>query len=203
MSWGKRVAIRANYQKNSVKLPHLRFAWFNRDWTQTPSYVRIDIASVSTSEALMKFRTRYIGVVKNAVREFPMQYLSPREITQRVDHISTAWQNLDTNNSLMAVLWMDREWRYFKSRCHTTNRGTAIFRGRWKPVKGEDKEIVLWDCVSRCYRKVLRNFFSNRSSQQMWAKRHWNWEERGGERLVAPDRFLSPVNHNSSLMATL
>lgn len=98
-------------------------------------------ASVQTAEALLKYGTRFIGVVKNATKGFPMEYLARQELTSRGDHVSMQSRIESSDKDLAAVLWMDRERRYFISSCHTTNPGTPISRERWRSVGDSTSKI--------------------------------------------------------------
>lgn len=140
-------------------------------WLKTNRVVCGDsyFASVQTAEAMTKYGMGFIGVVKNAVTEFPMQFLASKELTTRGDYISMVSTNEYSGKSLMAVLWMDRERRYFVSSCHTTNEGTPICRERWRTVNGQNTkvqfEISVPDVVEKYYETCSQIDRHNRCRQ--------------------------------------
>ena len=93
-------------------------------------------ASVEAAKYLLEKGLKFIGVVKTATREYPMKYLSNQEMQSRGQHISMVSQ-LDNGQELMAVMWLDRERRYFVSSTGTTNLGTPFYRERWRKRNGK------------------------------------------------------------------
>lgn len=84
---------------------------------------------------------RLTEVFLNVVKDFSMQILAFRDLITRGDHISVVPSNEHCGKSLMAVLWMDRECRYFLSNCHTTDEGTPIRRDRWRNIDGQHTKM--------------------------------------------------------------
>lgn len=88
-------------------------------------------SSVATAETLAMYNMRFISVVKNGSRGYPMEFLSKMEFTNRGEHVSMVSQNAFGKSQLMAVLWMDRERRYFICSCSMWYVGETIERTRW------------------------------------------------------------------------
>jgi len=90
-------------------------------------------ASVRAARHMMEYGIRFIGVVKNATREFPMQHLSSLELNGRGDfRVMTTTGNQDS--ALKAVLWVDRDRRFFIGNAEADKVVEPIFRTRWRQV---------------------------------------------------------------------
>ena len=90
-------------------------------------------ASVQAASALFNMGLRFIGTVKTATRGFPMHFL------QRVllpggkgDHKALLSKDKETGTFMMAMVWADRDRRYFISTCSSSSPGTMILRHRWR-----------------------------------------------------------------------
>ena len=112
-------------------------------WFNTNRLVCADsgFASVTAGAVLFRYGLRFTGVVKTATREFPMRFLSSQELSHRGDHLTMVSESSETSPSVMAVLWMDRERRYFVSTTGTTLHSEPIVRSRWRSV-GEGAQLV-------------------------------------------------------------
>ena len=89
-------------------------------------------ASVSAAIRLKEIGLRFIGVVKTATKEYPMQYLGsiplPGGRGSRKGLLTT---DEATGCQLMSFVWVDRDRRYFISTCSSLEEGTKISRMRW------------------------------------------------------------------------
>ena len=102
-------------------------------------------ASVSACEELLKYNFRFIGVVKTATKKFPMAYLAAQELAGRGDHlalVSSPPTVNDANSSadVMAILWVDRNRRYFVSNAEGVEPAEPIFRIRWRQVDDMEED---------------------------------------------------------------
>jgi len=84
-------------------------------WAGTRRVVCADsfFASVTTAQQLLAMGLRFIGVVKTATRGYPMGTLSKLPLEDRGEHAAYAHKTADGVVDRMAVLWVDRERRYF------------------------------------------------------------------------------------------
>lgn len=100
-------------------------------------------ASVATATHLLAMGLRFIGVVKTATKSYPMAALSGVEVTRRGAHVSYAHTNADGVVDLMAVLWVDRERRYFIASTSTSSPGAPCERVRWRQVGDHAERVTL------------------------------------------------------------
>lgn len=100
-------------------------------------------ASVTTAMQLLRMGLRFIGVVKTATRGYPMGALSVIPLQQRGDHRSFLHSTADGVTNLMAVLWVDRERRYFISSASTTLPGDPCRRVGWRQVEDDAERVAL------------------------------------------------------------
>ena len=89
-------------------------------------------ASVQAAKALFNMGLRFIGTVKTATKGFPMHFL------QRVllpggkgDHKALLARD-ETGMNMIAMVWADRDRRYFIATCSSTSPGNTIQRRRWR-----------------------------------------------------------------------
>ena len=75
---------------------------------------------------------RFIGVVKTATRNYPMAHLKNKEFSKRGQWCSTVRKDSDGKPDLMAVVWVDRERRYFVANTSSTLEGAPYSRTRWR-----------------------------------------------------------------------
>ena len=99
-------------------------------------------ASVSAAIRLKEIGLRFIGVVKTATKEYPMNYLGSVELPggkgSRKGLLTT---DEETGTLLLAFVWVDRDRRYFISTCSSLDAGTQILRTRWTQAdKGVNAE---------------------------------------------------------------
>jgi Transposase IS4 len=72
-------------------------------------------ASVACAKELLRYRLRFIGVVKTANRMFPHAYLSNLELQERGQHEGLVAKDGNGRPELLSFVWVDRERRYFIS----------------------------------------------------------------------------------------
>ncbi len=82
---------------------------------------------------------KFIGVVKTATKIFPMANLSVREMAERGDSICLVHKGQDGCVRLMALVWVDRDRRYFISSFSRSTDVEPIQRIRWRqtPLRAE------------------------------------------------------------------
>jgi len=112
-------------------------------WAGTQRLVCADsnCASVTAATELLAMGLRFIGVVKTATPGYPMSALSALEVDTRGDHATFTHSTPEGTMKLMALMWVDRERRYFVSSTSTSLPGNPYDRVRWLQM-GEDAERV-------------------------------------------------------------
>ena len=80
-------------------------------------------ASVKTCIKLHSHGFNFIGVVKTATRQYPMDHLKGLEVQQRGEHKSVFSFGEDKQKMLLAVLWVDCERRYFIGNAEGVDQG--------------------------------------------------------------------------------
>ena len=90
-------------------------------------------ASVQSAKELFSMGLRFIGTVKTATKNFPMNFL------QRVllpggkgDSRSLITKDPTTGMAMVAFVWADRDRRYFITTCLSTAPGKVIKKRRWR-----------------------------------------------------------------------
>lgn len=91
-------------------------------------------ASVHTAQVLKGIGLGFIGVVKTAHRKFPLKYLGSLPIDGRGKWVTMIHKDVTGGCDLAAVLWVDRERRYFVASSGSTLPGSTIYRTRWRKV---------------------------------------------------------------------
>jgi Transposase IS4 len=90
-------------------------------------------ASVQSARELWKIKLRFIGVLKTATKQFPMHYLARCLLPNgKGDHRALKATDPDTGCQLLAIVWADRERRFFVSSCCSSAPGRVIERRRWR-----------------------------------------------------------------------
>lgn len=107
-------------------------------WAQTSRIVCADsyFASVTSALELEKMGLRFIGVIKTATRQYPMQALSNIELSERGQKGALVHKRCD-RIALIAILWVDRDRRYFISSTSSSKPGTHYVRFRWRQLSTE------------------------------------------------------------------
>jgi hypothetical protein len=103
-------------------------------WAGSGRIFTVDSYSSSVEAALnlRDFGLIYVGVVKTATRRFPKAYLGQETLQNRGDRLSLAHYNHNGQIDMMAMLWLDRERRYFICTTSSTADGVAYLRLRWR-----------------------------------------------------------------------
>jgi Transposase IS4 len=91
-------------------------------------------ASVGAAKELFRLGLRFIGVVKTATRGFPKTYLTGVELNNRGDFLALKASATADSPEYGAMVWMDRERRYFISTAGSFEAGTPYQRCRWRQV---------------------------------------------------------------------
>lgn len=108
-----------------------------KPWANTNTIVVADsyFASVQSALRLKSIGLRFIGVVKTAHKEFPMNYLSRYEMPGgRGDRKALHSHDSASATDLLAFVWVDRERRYFITTCSSVAPGPYCKRFRWRQV---------------------------------------------------------------------
>ena len=103
-------------------------------WAGTQRIVCADsyFASVEAADEMRKIGLKFIGVVKTASTKFPIRYLSGLEIDGRGKWNTLVRKDDTGNQDMMAVVWVDRNRRYFVANTSSTLDGKLYTRTRWK-----------------------------------------------------------------------
>jgi hypothetical protein len=123
--------------------------WLVKPWANKDRVVVADsyFASVSACVRLFEIGLRFIGVVKTATRQFPMNYLGslplPGGKGSRKGLLTT---DEATGCQLMSFVWVDRDRRYFISSASSLCEGQSVARNRWtQRDKGYNAEPEVMD----------------------------------------------------------
>jgi hypothetical protein len=92
-------------------------------------------ASVEAARYLLGMGLKFIGVVKTATRMCPMYILSRRELAQRGDFVSLVAKDFDRKVQMMALMWLDRDRRYFIATSSSTLDGCPYSRTRRRQLE--------------------------------------------------------------------
>ena len=91
-------------------------------------------ASVPAVLALRQVGLRFIGVIKTSTWQYPLAYLNGLELNQRGDHRALLSKDDEGNVEALAVMWVDRERRFFVSNAQSIEQAEPIYRTRWRYV---------------------------------------------------------------------
>jgi hypothetical protein len=91
-------------------------------------------ASVHTAKTLLQMGIRFIGVVKNSSRRFPMKFLSEIELRERGNRCGLAAKDADGVPRYLAYVFVYRDFRYFIATAMSLATGASINRRRWRQV---------------------------------------------------------------------
>jgi Transposase IS4 len=107
-----------------------------RPWNNTNRVVCADsyFASVQTAKELLRVGLKFIGCVKTATREFPMAHLQAQELGEKGTRFGMVSYNDDNIPSLLALVWNDRERRYFVASTSSFQEGQPQVRHRWRQL---------------------------------------------------------------------
>jgi Transposase IS4 len=108
-----------------------------RHWANTDRVVVADsyFALVQTVLRLKEIGLRFIGTVKTVHKGFPLQYLSRVELDGgKGDFRALMHKDDESGTSIMAITWIDMDYKFFVSTCSTASPGKDIVRYRWRQV---------------------------------------------------------------------
>jgi hypothetical protein len=99
-------------------------------------------ASVEAALHLQARGVRFIGVVKTATSSYPMKLLQSKVLPSRGDWKSYVHRR-DGKIAAMAVVWVDRERRYFISTASSVVEGAMYGRTRWRQLEGSAQRVTV------------------------------------------------------------
>lgn len=108
-----------------------------KPWDNTDRNAIADsyFASVSTGVQLKKHGWTFLGNVKTATKEFPMEYLGKQILAARGARVVLASINEETGETeLVAVTWLDRNRRCFIATVCGYGEGEEIMRKRYRQL---------------------------------------------------------------------
>ena len=88
-------------------------------------------ASMQTVEEMALDKFWFIGVVKTAVKEYPINYLSCLHVTERGGHNCVISQDQEGKEDMLAALWVDRERRFLIGNAKGVKSAEPICREHW------------------------------------------------------------------------
>ncbi|KAL7462969.1 hypothetical protein ACHAXS_003342 [Conticribra weissflogii] len=117
------------------------------DWQGPPRIVCGDsyFASVATCKEFATCNIGFIGIVKTATKEYPMDYLKQAEVERRGGMHALVSKDGDGVAELVSLMWVDRERRFFIGNMEGTEQTEPIYRKRWRQIDEtmeEDAELV-------------------------------------------------------------
>ena len=119
-------------------------------------------ASVSAAIRLKQIGLRFIGVVKTATKEYPMNHLGSIELPGgRGSQKGLLTTDQESGTQLLAFVWVDRDRRYFISTASSLEAGTPVQRMRWaqanRTLNAEPARAAREDyCTAKGSRNVLQ-----------------------------------------------
>ena len=100
-------------------------------------------ASFDCAETLEELNFSFSGPVKNSTTSFPMGHLRNLVADGRGYHKTFACYNEDGSIKFLAVMWVDRDRRYFIVTDGSTKPGTVIERTRWRQFNDADEAFQM------------------------------------------------------------
>jgi hypothetical protein len=100
-------------------------------------------ASYEATQHLQERGLRFIGTVKTATKQYPMRLLRAKPISNRGRWLSFANENANGDVSVMALVWVDRERRYFIASASSAIAGTPYDRIRWRQTEDGPRRKLL------------------------------------------------------------
>lgn len=132
---------------SSAHLPHgtIVLQQLVSPWSGTNRIVCADsyFASVTAAETLKSMGLKFIGVVKTSTKKYPMATLASLPVTNRGDQISYVNRNSDGTLNMMALLWVDRERRYFICTASSAAASTMCERIRWRQTENGPQRVLI------------------------------------------------------------
>jgi Transposase IS4 len=114
-------------------------------WAGTGRIVCADsyFASVEAAEVMGGMCLKFIGVVKTAMKRYPMAILSGRELSHRVERVSLVAKSTSGEVKMMVMTWVDRDRRYFIATTSCTLDGESCSRARWRQLEDRPERVEL------------------------------------------------------------
>ena len=112
--------------------------WKNAKGTKRVVWADSYFASVTTCIELHRHGFNFIGVVKTATRQYPMDHLKGLEVQWRGEHKSVFSFDKDKQTMLLAVLWVDRKRIYFIGNAEGVDQGEPQYTKRWRKINVDD-----------------------------------------------------------------
>ena len=99
-------------------------------------------ASVAAASALDDANMDFTGPVKQATKQFPMDYLKNFVLPDgRGSHHAVCCYDDNGDIDMIAVVWVDRERRYFVCKNGSLRPGTVIERSRWRQFEPDAEQL--------------------------------------------------------------
>lgn len=117
----------AHHAFETALLLRLLQPWFGSERVVCADYF---FASVKTAKSILKKKLHFFGFIKNATRKYPMKNLSQYTLSNRGHYFSLFSKENVINTNLMAILWVEKERRYFSSTCGSAHAGTPTVTER-------------------------------------------------------------------------
>jgi len=108
-------------------------------WTMANRLVCADsyFSSVQTAINCRNKKTKYIGVVKTATKNYPMKALAEVELGSKGDRYPLVSLDAEGKPELLLFVWKDRQWHYFiVSGSSIGRRNAAILRSNSTTCEG-------------------------------------------------------------------
>ena len=113
--------------------------WLNKRGSRRVTCGDSFFASVDCASIMNKHNMDFIGVVKTSHKMYPKKYFENLALPSGRGHSTclVAYDG-DGNPELMAIMWVDRDRKYFIGTCEGSNPGMPQYRVRWRQVENGD-----------------------------------------------------------------
>jgi hypothetical protein len=91
-------------------------------------------ASVQTAKELLRVGLKFIGCVKTTTRDFPMAFLQAQELREKGTRFGIVSNDIDNTSNLLALVWNNRERRYFITSTSSFQEGQPQLRHQWRQL---------------------------------------------------------------------
>jgi hypothetical protein len=137
----------AGYDLGDADTPHaakvvlkLLQPWLKDEGTQRLLCADLYFASVPNAQELKARGIDFIGVIKTATRNFPMQFLGSR-ITDGSRGAMNYLCSVDEDEKVELIAMMLCDWRYFIGNAKEVEKAEPIFCARWHQVKTDEVSL--------------------------------------------------------------
>ena len=93
--------------------------------------------SVNAVTVMRTMGLHFIGVVKTAIKKFPMSYLSNLEFVHCGDNKGLVARGTDRQPTMLSFVWMDWDRRYFVASASLLDSGILYSQNKWRQVSLE------------------------------------------------------------------